>query len=52
MCKTCIDGKFEPRSFVIISIHQFGVTKEAQKIIKDRRYHGDIIEAAEVISDL
>ena len=52
MCKTCIDGKFEPRAFVIISIHQFGITKESRSIIKDRRYYGEPIEAVEVIVNL
>lgn len=52
MCKTCIDGKFEPRAFVIISIDQYGVTKEAKKIIMERRYYGDTIEATDVIVNL
>lgn len=52
MCKTCIDNKFEPRAFVIISIDQYGMTKPAKRIIMERRYHGETIEATDIIVNL
>jgi len=52
MCKTCIDNKFEPRAFVIISIDQYGMTKTAKRIIMERRYYGETIEATDIIVNL
>jgi hypothetical protein len=49
MCQTCIESKFEPRSIIILSVHQFGITDLVRKFIGDHRYIGETIEAVEVV---
>lgn len=49
MCQTCIDNKYEPRSIIILSVHQFGITDLVRKFITDHRYIGESIEAVEVV---
>lgn len=49
MCKTCVEAKLEPRSYVILAIRQFGVTDIAKKFINEKRYLGEPIPASDVV---
>lgn len=52
MCKTCIELKYEPRAFVILSITQFGLTDVSRRVLKEQRYYGEVIPASDIIANL
>lgn len=50
MCKTCISGKFEPRFIIILAANSLGITDLVAEYINKRRYEGEDILAAELLS--
>lgn len=48
MCRTCIDAKMEPKWTIILAGRRDGPESIRDYIVK-RRYHGDTIEAHEVV---
>jgi len=49
MCTSCIKLKFEPRFLIILAVRQFGITDEVAKLIKNKRYVGPDIPAADIV---
>lgn len=50
MCKSCIDNKYEPRYIVILAVRSVGLSEAVNKIIKERRYVGEVIAATDILS--
>lgn len=49
LCKTCKDGKMEPRAFVILAGRMNGASSVSD-YIKNKRYCGDKILAEELVT--
>jgi hypothetical protein len=49
MCRTCIDGKMEPRWVIILAGRRDGTDTVRDFIVKSR-YYGDPIKAEELIA--
>lgn len=51
MCATCIGKGYEPRFMILLAIRSTGVSDMAKKLIRDRKYLGEVIPASDILLD-
>jgi len=49
MCAGCIKLKYEPRFLIILAVRSLGLTAEIARCIKEHKYVGSAIPAADIV---
>ncbi len=51
MCATCMGEGYEPRFMILLAVRSTGMSEQAKRFIRDRKYLGEVIPAADILLD-